>query len=59
MMAATASVVDVQLDKPPQVQPEEEVHDVPVAQIIVTSPTPTDREVAETLGQLASPTTTE
>jgi hypothetical protein len=59
MMAATASVVDVPLIEPPLVRAEEEIHEVPVVQIIVTSPNPTDREVAETSGQLASPKKTE
>jgi hypothetical protein len=43
----TASVVDVLIEEPPQVRPKEDVHEVPMAQIIVTSPPLTDRAAAE------------
>jgi hypothetical protein len=38
MMAATASVVDVSLIKPPPAQTEVEIRDIPVAKVILTIP---------------------
>jgi hypothetical protein len=59
MMEPTASVVDVPLIEPPLAQTEVEISDVPVARVTLANPIPTDREVEETLDQLASPSTTE